>query len=89
VNGVQRQNGTTADTFAMATDHVRERIRVNRVSPGTVSTPFVDRMLSKFVDPVAERAALDALQATGRMVAPDEVDGGVHNLRVRPRPAGS
>ncbi|MDP9025940.1 MAG: SDR family oxidoreductase, partial [Actinomycetota bacterium] len=110
VNGVQRQNGTTADTFAMA-DHVRERIRVNCVSPGTVSAPFVDRMLSKFDDPVAERAALDALQATGRMVAPDEVagailylasplsasttgtslevDGGVHNLRVRPRPAGS
>jgi NAD(P)-dependent dehydrogenase (short-subunit alcohol dehydrogenase family) len=98
-------------TFAMATDHVREGIRVNCVSPGTVSTPFVDRMLSKFEDPVAERAALDARQATGRMVTPDEVagailylasplsasttgtslevDGGVHNLRVRPRPAGS
>jgi NAD(P)-dependent dehydrogenase (short-subunit alcohol dehydrogenase family) len=98
-------------TYAMATDHVREGIRVNCVSPGTVSTPFVDRMLSKFPDPVAERAALDARQATGRMVTPEEVagailylasplsasttgtalevDGGVHNLRVRPRPAGS
>jgi NAD(P)-dependent dehydrogenase (short-subunit alcohol dehydrogenase family) len=93
-------------TFAMATDHVREGIRVNCVSPGTVSTPFVDRMLAKFDDPVAERAALDARQATGRMVTPEEVagailylasplsasttgtslevDGGVHNLRVRP-----
>ncbi len=98
-------------TFAMATDHVREGIRVNCVSPGTVSTPFVDRMLAGFDDPVAERAALDARQATGRMVTPDEVagailylaspqsasttgtslevDGGVHNLRVRPRPSGS
>ena len=98
-------------TFAMATDHVREGIRVNCVSPGTVSTPFVDRMLAGFDDPVAERAALDARQATGRMVTPDEVagailylasplsasttgtslevDGGVHNLRVRPRPAGN
>ena len=94
-------------TFAMATDHVREGIRVNCVSPGTVSTPFVDRMLLKFDDPVAERAALDARQATGRMVSPDEVagailylasplsasttgtalevDGGIHNLRVRPQ----
>jgi NAD(P)-dependent dehydrogenase (short-subunit alcohol dehydrogenase family) len=92
-------------TFAMATDHVREGIRVNCVAPGTVSTPFVDRMLAKFDDPVAERAALDARQATGRMVTPEEVagaivylasplsasttgtslevDGGVHNLRVR------
>ena len=93
-------------TLAMATDHVREGIRVNCVSPGTVATPFVDRMLSQFPDPAAERAALDERQATGRMVTPDEVadaiahlasprsqsttgtalhvDGGVHNLRVRP-----
>ncbi len=60
-------------TYAMATDHVREGVRVNCVSPGTVSTPFVERMLQKFPDPVAERAALDARQATGRMVTPDEV----------------
>src|SRR5665811_1910834 len=32
-------------TFAMATDHVRAGIRVNCVSPGTVDTPFVNRML--------------------------------------------
>lgn len=92
-------------TLAMATDHVAEGIRVNCVSPGTVSTPFVERMLQRFDDPVAERAALDARQATGRMVTPEEVagailyladpasasttgtsldvDGGVHNLRVR------
>ena len=93
-------------TYAMATDHVREGIRVNCVNPGTVHTPFVDRMLAGFADPVKERAALDARQATGRMVTPDEVagaiaylasplagsttgsalevDGGVHNLRMRP-----
>jgi len=60
-------------TFAMATDHVDEGIRVNCVRPATVATPFVDRMLSGFADPVAERAALDARQATGRMVTPQEV----------------
>jgi len=60
-------------TLAMATDHVADGVRVNAVSPGTVHTPFVDRMLSRFDDPVAERAALDARQATGHMVAPDEV----------------
>jgi len=64
-------------TYAMATDHVAEGIRVNCVSPGTVSTPFVDRMLQRFDDPVAERAALDARQATGRMVTPDEVAGAI------------
>ncbi len=60
-------------TFAMATDHVREGIRINAVRPGTVSSPFVERMLQRFPDPVAERAALDARQATGRMVTPEEV----------------
>jgi NAD(P)-dependent dehydrogenase (short-subunit alcohol dehydrogenase family) len=67
-------------TFAMATDHVREGIRVNAVSPGTVHTAFVDRMLHRFEDPAAERAALDARQATGRMVTPEEVAGAVAYL---------
>jgi len=64
-------------TYAMATDHVAEGVRVNCVSPGTVSTPFVERMLQQFPDPVAERAALDARQATGRMVTPEEVAGAI------------
>lgn len=64
-------------TYAMATDHVAEGIRVNCVSPATVATPFVERMLQGFADPVAERAALDARQATGRMVQPAEVAGAV------------
>ncbi len=60
-------------THAMATDHVTDGIRVNCVSPGTVHTAFVDRMLQRFPDPVAEKAALDARQAIGRMIQPDEV----------------
>ncbi|WP_426321980.1 SDR family NAD(P)-dependent oxidoreductase [Microbacterium sp. E-13] len=60
-------------TFAMAADHVGEGIRVNCVRPGTVDTPFVANMLRGFDDPEAERRALDARQATGRMVTPEEV----------------
>jgi NAD(P)-dependent dehydrogenase (short-subunit alcohol dehydrogenase family) len=67
-------------TYAMATDHVADGIRVNAVSPGTVHTGFVDRMLARFPDPVAEKAALDARQATGRMVTPEEVAGAVAYL---------
>jgi len=67
-------------TYAMATDHVADGVRVNAVSPGTVSTPFVERMLQGFDDPVAERAALDARQATGRMVTPEEVAGAIAYL---------
>lgn len=64
-------------TYAMATDHVGEGIRVNAVSPGTVATPFVDRFLTQFDNPARERAALDARQATGRMVTPEEVAGAI------------
>jgi NAD(P)-dependent dehydrogenase (short-subunit alcohol dehydrogenase family) len=67
-------------TYAMATDHVGEGIRVNCVSPGTVHTGFVDRMLAKFPDPEKEKAALDARQATGRMVSPQEVADAVAYL---------
>lgn len=64
-------------TYALATDHVADGIRVNCVSPGTVSSPFVEKMLLNFPDPEAERAALNARQATGRMVTPEEVAGGI------------
>ena len=64
-------------TFAMATDHVREGVRVNCVNPGTVSTTFVDRLLQNFDDPEKERAAMNARQATGRMVTPEEVAGAI------------
>lgn len=67
-------------TFAMATDHVREGIRVNCVCPGTVGTPWVDRLLEKAADPAAERAALEARQAIGRLVTSEEVAGAIAYL---------
>jgi NAD(P)-dependent dehydrogenase (short-subunit alcohol dehydrogenase family) len=67
-------------TFAMATDHISDGVRVNAVSPGTVFTPFVEKFLTQFEDPVKERAALDARQATGRMVTPEEVAGAIAYL---------
>lgn len=60
-------------TYAMATDHVAEGVRVNCVSPGTVQTAWVERMLAEADDPEAELKALQARQATGRLVTPQEV----------------
>ena len=60
-------------TFSMATDHVGDGIRVNCVCPGTASTPWVDRLLAQASDPAAERAALEARQALGRLVTPEEI----------------
>ena len=56
-------------TLAMAADHVHEGIRVNCVNPGTADTPWVGRLLDAADDPVAERAALEARQPLGRLVA--------------------
>ena len=60
-------------TFAMAADHVADGVRVNCVCPGTVETAWVERLLAAAEDPAAERAALVARQAIGRLVMPEEV----------------
>lgn len=67
-------------TRAMAADHLREGIRVNCVSPGTADTPWIARLLEKAADPDAERAALNARQPHGRLVAPTEVADAVAYL---------
>lgn len=67
-------------TRAMAADHLREGIRVNCVNPGTADTPWVGRLLDSAVDPAAERAALNARQPHGRLVAPSEVADAVAYL---------
>jgi 2-keto-3-deoxy-L-fuconate dehydrogenase len=60
-------------TLAMAADHVKDRVRVNAVAPGTVDTPWIGRLLSASGDPAVERARLEARQPTGRLVTPEEV----------------
>ena len=74
------KGAVAALTRAMATDHLREGIRVNAVNPGTADTPWVGRLLDQADDPAAERAALNARQPHGRLVSPDEVAAAVAYL---------
>jgi 2-keto-3-deoxy-L-fuconate dehydrogenase len=67
-------------TRAMAADHVREGIRVNCVNPGTVDTPWVQRLLAAAADPAAEETALRARQPHGRLVSADEVAAAIAYL---------
>ena len=67
-------------TLAMAADHVAERIRVNCVNPGTVDTPWVQRLLDAAPDPDRERAALTARQPAGRLVTAEEVAAAIAYL---------
>ncbi|HEY1105323.1 MAG TPA: SDR family oxidoreductase, partial [Agromyces sp.] len=74
------KGGVLALTRAMAADHLREGVRVNCVNPGTADTPWVRRLLDAADDPAAERAALEARQPHGRLVAADEVAAAVAYL---------
>jgi NAD(P)-dependent dehydrogenase (short-subunit alcohol dehydrogenase family) len=54
---------------AMAVDHVGDGIRVNCVCPGTIDSPWIDRLVSDG----ASREDLEARQPLGRLGTPDEV----------------
>jgi 2-keto-3-deoxy-L-fuconate dehydrogenase len=60
-------------TLAMAADFLPLGVRVNAVNPGTTSTPWIERLLGRTSDPVAERAALESRQPHGRLVEAEEV----------------
>jgi NAD(P)-dependent dehydrogenase (short-subunit alcohol dehydrogenase family) len=74
------KGAVAALTLAMATDHVREGIRVNAVVPGTADTPWVGRLLDAADDPQAAAAALRARQPMGRLVTADEVANAIAYL---------
>jgi NAD(P)-dependent dehydrogenase (short-subunit alcohol dehydrogenase family) len=67
------KGAVAALTLAMATDHVREGIRVNAVIPGTADTPWVGRLLDAAADPTAAAAALRGRQPMGRLITAAEV----------------
>jgi NAD(P)-dependent dehydrogenase (short-subunit alcohol dehydrogenase family) len=60
-------------TRALAADHLLDGIRVNSVSPGTVDTPWVERLLDATGESLRERTAVIARQPHGRLVTSDEV----------------
>ncbi len=64
-------------TKSMAADEVAYGIRVNCVSPGTVSSPWVERLASEQADPDATLEALRRRQPLGRMVSCEEVAAAV------------
>ena len=60
-------------TLSMASDFLKENIRVNCVNPGTTDTPWIGRLLSQTQNPAQEREALEQRQPIGRLISPDEV----------------
>lgn len=69
------KGGILALTRAAAIDHVAEGVRVNCIAPGTVDTPWVERITSGYDDPDAARGAMEERQPHGRLVSPEEIAG--------------
>ena len=67
------KGGVVALTRAAAIDHVAEGVRINCIAPGTVDTPWVQRITAGYADPDAARAAMRARQPHGRLVTPEEI----------------
>ena len=60
-------------TRQVAIEYVKQNIRVNCLCPGTVDSPWVERLLQQTDDRVAARQALEARQPMGRLGTPQEV----------------
>ncbi|GIG63554.1 hypothetical protein Lfu02_79260 [Longispora fulva] len=74
------KGAVAALTLAMAADGTTDGIRVNCVNPGTVDTPWVQRLLVAADDPDVELARLNARQPTGRLVTADQVAAAIAHL---------
>lgn len=67
------KGGVMALTRASAIDHAREGIRINCIAPGTVDTPWVERITQRYDDPQAALEQMKERQPHGRLVSPEEV----------------
>lgn len=67
-------------TKAMAADEIAHGIRVCCVSPGTVASPWVERLIAASDDPEAALDALRRRQPMGRLIGVDEVAAAVAYL---------
>lgn len=67
------KGGVISLTRSIALDYVDQGIRCNSICPGTVDTPWVERMVSQYPDPAGARAAMVARQPMGRLGRPDEI----------------
>lgn len=67
------KGGVAILTKAAAIDHATEGIRINAIAPGTVNTPWVQRITASMEDPEAARQKMRERQAHGRLVEPEEI----------------
>lgn len=67
------KGGIIAMSRAAAIDHINDNIRINCIAPGTVDTPWIERITQTYEDPAVAMQAMKERQPHGRLVTPDEI----------------
>lgn len=60
-------------TKSVASDFAEHGIRVNAISPGTVDSPWIQKILAGQADPEGARRQMELRQPIGRMGTPEEI----------------
>lgn len=71
------KGAVAALTRAIAIDHVADGIRCNAVAPGTIDTPYFDRIMKTSDNPADARKSLEARQLLNRLGTPEEIAAGI------------
>ena len=78
--GVSKRAGYSASkaaiiglTKSVAIDYAESGIRVNSISPGTVESPWIKKILADNPDPEEARRQMERRQPIGRMGTPEEI----------------
>ena len=67
------KGGVISLTKSIALDFVKENIRANAICPGTVNTPWVERITQDYENPDEARDLMRQRQPLGRLGEPEEI----------------
>jgi NAD(P)-dependent dehydrogenase (short-subunit alcohol dehydrogenase family) len=67
------KGGIIAMSRAAAIDHVNDNIRINCIAPGTVDTPWIDRITQTYNNPAEAKKGMMERQPHGRLISPEEI----------------
>ena len=67
------KGGIISMSRAAAIDHISDNIRINCIAPGTVETPWIERITQTYKDPIEAKKSMMERQPHGRFISPAEI----------------
>ena len=74
---IASKGAVIALTKSISVDFAHRGIRCNCIAPGTVGSPWIERMVQQYPDPEETRRQMVARQPIGRLGAPEEIAAAV------------